>query len=438
MKDNYGKTTDRFLKYIQIGTTSAEDAEEVPSTPEQLQFAQMLAQEMREMGLENVRLMEHGYVFGEIPSNLPGTLEHEKAAPGRQNTESGRKEALTIGFIAHMDTAPEAPGDPVKPRVVWNYPGGEIALNDCVKLDPAVSPSLQRYIGQDLIVTDGNTLLGSDDKAGIAEILTMAERLLQDPQIPHGKIVVGFTPDEEVGRGAEFFDVQAFGADLAYTVDGGTIGEIEFENFNAAEAEVTVSGFRVHPGSAKNILKNAVTIGMEFDRMLPAHERPEYTEGYEGYYYLMDFTGNTDEAKLQYILRDFDADSLEKRKETMRKAADLLNCRWPGAVQLEIRDNYRNMREKIGPHMHLIHTAEEAFSSCGVTPAIIPCRGGTDGAQLSYRGLPCPNLGTGGYAFHGPFEHITAEGMDIATAVLCSIVKEYSKNNIRTKNASEH
>lgn len=427
MKDNYGKTTDRFLKYIQIGTTSAEDAEEVPSTPEQLQFAQMLAQEMREMGLQNVRLMEHGYVFGEIPSNLPATPEHEKAAPDRQNTESGRKEALTIGFIAHMDTAPEAPGDPVKPRVVWNYPGGEIALNDCVKLDPAVSPSLQRYIGQDLIVTDGNTLLGSDDKAGIAEILTMAERLLQDPQIPHGKIVVGFTPDEEVGRGAEFFDVQAFGADLAYTVDGGTIGEIEFENFNAAEAEVTVSGFRVHPGSAKNILKNAVTIGMEFDRMLPAHERPEYTEGYEGYYYLMDFTGNTDEAKLQYILRDFDADSLEKRKETMRKAANLLNCRWPGAVQLEIRDNYRNMREKIGPHMHLIHTAEEAFSSCGVTPAIIPCRGGTDGANLSFKGLPCPNLSAGGENMHSVTEYISVQSLEKMTDVLLEIVRQYAQ-----------
>ena len=404
MKNNYGSTTDRFLKYVQVGTSSAEDVEQVPSTPEQLEFAKMLQQEMQEMGLENVRLMEHGYVFGEIPSNV-------------------QEETPVIGFIAHMDTAPEAPGAPVRPRVEWNYTGGEIILNPDVKLDPEVSPSLRRYAGQDLIVTDGRTLLGSDDKAGIAEILTMAERLLQDPQIPHGKIVVGFTPDEEVGRGAEFFDVKAFGADFAYTVDGGTIGEIEFENFNASEAEVTVSGFRVHPGSAKNILKNAVTIGMEFDRMLPAQERPEYTEGYEGYYYLMNFTGNTDEAKLQYILRDFDADSLEKRKETMRKAAELLNCRWPGSVKLEIRDNYRNMREKIGPHMHLIHAAENAFSSCGVTPAIIPCRGGTDGANLSFKGLPCPNLSAGGENMHSITEYISVQSLEKMTDVLMEIAR---------------
>ena len=415
MKNNYGNTTDRFLKYVQVGTTSAEDAEQVPSTPEQLEFAKMLQQEMQEMGLENVRIMEHGYVFGEIPSNLSDDAEKQ----GRE------ADARTIGFIAHMDTAPEAPGDPVRPRVEWNYAGGEIRLNEEVKLDPSVSPSLLRYVGQDLIVTDGRTLLGSDDKAGIAEILTMAERLLKDPQIPHGKIVVGFTPDEEVGRGAEFFDVKAFGADFAYTVDGGTIGEIEFENFNAAEAEVTVSGFRVHPGSAKNTLKNAVTIGMEFDRMLPPQERPEYTEGYEGYYYLMSFTGNTDEAKLQYILRDFDADGLEKRKETMRKAADLLNCRWPGSVKLEIRDNYRNMREKIGPHMHLIHTAEEAFSSCGVTPAIIPCRGGTDGANLSFKGLPCPNLSAGGENMHSVTEYISIQSLEKMTDVLTEIARSF-------------
>ena len=420
MKDNYGKTTDRFLKFVQVATTSAEDAEQVPSTPEQLEFAKMLRQEMQEMGLENVRLMEHGYVFGEIPSNIGENS-------GEQLNGKAPRKTVTLGFIAHMDTAPEAPGNPVRPRVVWNYPGGEIELSEQVKLDPAVSPSLRRYVGQDLIVTDGNTLLGSDDKAGIAEILTMAERLLQDPQIPHGKIVIGFTPDEEVGRGAEFFDVHAFGADLAYTVDGGTIGEIEFENFNAAEAEVTVTGFRVHPGSAKNILKNAVTIGMEFDRMLPAQERPEYTEGYEGYYYLMSLTGNTDEAKLQYILRDFDTDSLEKRKETMRKAAELLNCRWPGSVKLEIRDNYKNMREKIAPHMNLIRTAEEAFSSCGVTPAIIPCRGGTDGANLSFKGLPCPNLSAGGENMHSVTEYISVQSLEKMTDVLTEIVRNFAE-----------
>ncbi len=422
MKNNYGSTTDRFLRYVQVGTSSADEVEHVPSTPEQLEFAKMLQLEMQEMGLENVRLMEHGYVFGEIPSNI-------EEGTGERQDDNALRNAFTLGFIAHMDTAPEAPGDPVRPRVIWNYPGGEIALNDHVKLDPAVSPSLQRYAGQDLIVTDGRTLLGSDDKAGIAEILTMAERLLQNPQIPHGKIVVGFTPDEEVGRGAEFFDVKAFGADLAYTVDGGTIGEIEFENFNAAEAEVTVSGFRVHPGSAKNILKNAVTIGMEFDRMLPAQERPEYTEGYEGYYYLMSFTGNTDEAKLQYILRDFDADSLETRKEIMRRAAELLNCRWPGAVKLEIRDNYRNMREKIGPHMHLIQSAEKAFSSCGVTPAIIPCRGGTDGANLSFKGLPCPNLSAGGENMHSVTEYISVQSLEKMTDVLTEIVRSYARRN---------
>ncbi|MBR2562849.1 MAG: peptidase T [Eubacterium sp.] len=399
-----GKTTERFLQYVQIGTSSEEDVERFPSTDSQLSFGRILAEEMKEMGISRVRQSDTGYVFGEIPATI---LEPRPA----------------IGFIAHMDTAPEAPGEPVHPRIVEHYDGGCIALNDEVVLSPEKSPALVQYIGQDLVVTDGRTLLGSDDKAGIAEILTMAEYFLDNPEVPHGKILIGFTPDEEVGRGAEFFDVPDFGADAAYTVDGGTIGEIEFENFNAAEAEVKVTGFRVHPGSAKGIMKNAVTIGMEFDRMLPAEQRPEYTAGYEGYFYLMAFTGNTDEAHLQYILRDFESAGLEQKKDLMQKAADVLNCRYPGAVQLTVKDNYRNMKEQIEPHKYLIEDAKEAFLSCGIQPKIIPCRGGTDGAALSFKGLPCPNLSAGGENMHSVTEYISTRSLETMTEVLIHLAK---------------
>lgn len=399
-----GRTTERFLRYVQISTSSREDMDRFPSTDTQIAFAKLLQQEMQEMGVSRVRLNDRGYVFGEIPATAGGPVP-------------------SIGFIAHMDTAPEAPGGPVRPRIVRGYDGKDIPLNEDTVLSPEVSPSLQRYTGQDLIVTDGKTLLGADDKAGIAEILTMAEHFLNDPSVPHGKILIGFTPDEEVGRGAEFFDVEDFGADAAYTVDGGTIGEIEYENFNAAEAEVTVTGFRIHPGAAKDILKNAVTIGMEFDRMLPQEQRPEYTSGYEGYFYLMAFSGTTDEAHLQYILRDFEEEGLKKKKELMQKAADLLNCRYPGAVTLTVKDNYRNMKEKILPHGYLIENARRAFEDCGVRPEIIPCRGGTDGAALSFKGLPCPNLSAGGENMHSVTEYVSTDSLETMTDVLIRLAE---------------
>ena len=399
-----GKATERFLRYVQVDTSSVDGVDRFPSTDTQLAFAKMLKQEMTEMGIENVRISDKGYVFGEIPATV------EDDVP-------------TVGFIAHMDTAPEAPGDNVKPRIVRDYDGGIIQLNENTVIDPEKIPSLKMYIGQDIIVTDGTTLLGSDDKAGVAEILTMAEYFLNDTSIPHGKIMVGFTPDEEVGRGAEFFDVPDFGADFAYTVDGGTVGEIEYENFNAAEAWVDVTGFRVHPGTAKDLLKNAASIAMEFDRMLPQEQRPEYTSGYEGYYYMMQFTGNTDEAHMHYIIRDFEPDGLENRKELMRKAAETLNCRYKDAVKLTIKDNYRNMKEQIMPYGYLIDNAKQAFIECGVTPSIIPCRGGTDGATLSFMGLPCPNLSAGGENMHGVTEYISTRSLETMTKVIIRLAE---------------
>ena len=399
-----GKATERFLRYVQVDTSSVDGVDRFPSTDTQLAFAKMLKQEMTEMGIENVRISDKGYVFGEIPATV------EDDVP-------------TVGFIAHMDTAPEAPGDNVKPRIVRDYDGGIIQLNEDTAMDPEKIPSLKMYIGQDIIVTDGTTLLGSDDKAGVAEILTMAEYFLNDTSIPHGKIMVGFTPDEEVGRGAEFFDVPDFGADFAYTVDGGTVGEIEYENFNAAEAWVDVTGFRVHPGTAKDLLKNAASIAMEFDRMLPQEQRPEYTSGYEGYYYMMQFTGNTDEAHMHYIIRDFEPDGLENRKELMRKAAETLNSRYKDAVKLTIKDNYRNMKEQIMPYGYLIDNAKQAFIECGVTPSIIPCRGGTDGATLSFMGLPCPNLSAGGENMHGVTEYISTRSLETMTKVIIRLAE---------------
>lgn len=406
---SYEKVTERFLRYVAVGTTSEEDVEEVPSTACQRVLAEQIAAEMREMGLANVRVSEHSYVFGEIPANCD-------------------REIPVLGFVAHMDTAPDAPGDPVRPRIVKNYDGGMIELHEGCFLDPASSPSLNRYVGQDLIVTDGHTLLGADDKAGIAQILTMAEEVLAHPEVEHGKIMIGFTPDEEVGRGPSFFDVKDFGADIAYTIDGGTLGEIEYENFNAASAIVKVNGFLIHPGSAKNAMKNALTIGMEFDRMLPASERPETTEEYEGYYYLQHMQGETDHAAMYYILRDFEAEGMAARKALMQSAADFLNARYgENTVDVFFKDSYKNMMEMILPHFDLIEAAKEAFVSCGVTPMIRPCRGGTDGATLSFMGLPCPNLSACGENMHSVTEYVSVQAMETMTAVLCEIVKRLSK-----------
>lgn len=403
------RVVERFLKYVSFDTQSAENAGKIPSTDKQFALARALADEMREMGLHDVRVDEHCYVYGFLPETAPGLP--------------------SLGFIAHMDTSPEVSGKDVLPRVVENYPGGDIYLNRELALDEATFPALADLVGQDLIVTDGTTLLGADDKAGIAEILTMCEFLLAHPEIRRGKICVAFTPDEEVGAGADMFDVAGFGADFAYTVDGGALGEIEYENFNACSASVLVSGLSIHPGSAKDKMKNAIHIAQEFDAMLPPFERPEHTENYEGFYHLLSFKGATEKADLRYIVRDHDRERFERRKALMRKAAAFINIKHgEETLKLSIKDSYYNMKEQILPHFHLIETAKAAMEALGVEPIIVPIRGGTDGARLSYMGLPCPNLCTGGYFFHGRREMIPVQSLEKVTDILVEIVKRTYEN----------
>ena len=403
------KAYERLIKYAKIYTTSDPASETVPSSKRQFDLANILVEEMKEIGIADARVDDTCYVYGSIP-----------ATPGYESKPS-------IGLIAHVDTAPAAPGENVNPQVVENYNGEDLTLLNGTVLSVEKFPHLKNLKGRTLITTDGNTLLGADDKAGIAEIMTACERIINE-NIPHGKICIGFTPDEEIGRGAHKFDVKNFGADFAYTIDGGIEGEISYENFNASAAKIEIHGVSVHPGSAKNTMINATYVGMEFDSMLPKGERPEHTEGYEGFYYLDSFNGNTDHATLTYILRDHDACKLESKKATMELIAKLLNEKYgEGRVKLTITDQYKNMAEHVKPCMHLIDNAIDAMKSLNVTPVIEPIRGGTDGATLSYMGLPCPNLGTGGYAFHGEYEHITVEGMDIATNIIIEILKRYAK-----------
>lgn len=397
------RVIERFLHYVKFDTQSLDGAESVPSTEKQFMLAEALVKEMKEMGIENVRMDEHAYVYGEIPANMDG--------------------AMTLGFIAHMDTSDAASGFEVKPRIIENYQGGAIQLNEDITIDPVVSKELNDYIGQDLIVTDGTTLLGSDDKAGIAEILTMTERLLADDSIKHGKICIAFTPDEEVGRGTDFFDVEGFGADFAYTVDGGHIGELEYENFNGALAVANIKGMDIHPGSAKDVMKNAIRIAMEFDQMLPQQQRPEHTEGREGFFHLIHLEGEVGDAKLVYLIREHDWNKYEEKKAVMRKAAEYINTKYGDVLQLDIQDGYKNMKEKVLPHMHLIDDAKAAFEACGVEPRVVPIRGGTDGATLSFMGLPCPNLSTGGENFHSVREYIPVQSMTKMVDVLTELVK---------------
>ena len=334
-----------------------------------------------------------------------------------------------LGMIAHMDTAEDAPGDNIKAKVV-EYNGGDILLNEekQIYLTEKEYPSIKKYVGQHLVVTDGTTLLGADDKAGVAEIMTMAETLMNDPTIEHGTIKIGFTPDEEVGRGADHFDVERFGASFAYTVDGGELGELEYENFNAGSARLVVNGLSIHPGSAKNAMLNASLLAMEFHSMLPVEQNPRYTEGYEGFYHLGEMKGHVEQAELDYIIRDHDAQKYEQKKQVMQDIADYLNHKYgKGTFELTITESYRNMKEMVEPHMHLIDNAKEAFAQCGVEAQTVPIRGGTDGARLSYMGLPCPNLSTGGHNFHGRFEYIPVEAMDKMAEVLVHIVKIYAK-----------
>lgn len=398
---------ERLLKYAQYDTTSNESASEntCPSTEKQKVLGVALVEEMKALGMEDVHMDEFGYVYGVVPATTDNELP-------------------VVGLIAHMDTSPSMSGTNVKPRIVFNYDGTDIVLNaeQNVVMRPSQFPHLKEYIGNDLIVTDGTTLLGADDKAGIAEILTAVEEL-KKRNIPHAKIPVAFTPDEEIGRGADHFDVRKFGAEFAYTVDGGRIGEIEYENFNAAAAMITINGVNIHPGDSKNRMKNALLVAMEFNAMLPPHEIPACTEGYEGFYHLHNMSGEEERALLHYIIRDHDRAKFEERKARIEKIAAYLNEKHgPNTVVVNLKDSYYNMKEKVEPHLFLIENAKAAMEKAGVTPEIVAIRGGTDGARLSFMGLPCPNLSTGGHNFHGRFEYIPVQSMDRMVEVLLHIV----------------
>lgn len=422
---------ERFLNYVSYDTESDETSESCPSTAKQLVLAEQLRQELIEMGAADVRVSEFGYVFARIPSTM-GTAAAD-AGDGAQMADSAAGVAgrtPVLGFIAHMDTSPALTGANVKPRIVHDYDGEDIVLNEEKQIVMKVAdfPFLADLRGEDLIVTDGTTLLGADDKAGIAEIMTMAEHFLTHPEIKHGDICIGFTPDEEIGRGADRFDVADFGADIAYTVDGGALGELEYENFNAASGKITIHGASIHPGSAKLKMKNALLIGMEFQGLLPAFENPMYTEGYEGFYHLDGMSGGVEEAKMEYIIRDHDRAKFEEKKRFFADAAAFLNRKYgEDTVVCDIRDSYYNMKEKIEPCMYLIDNAEEAMRACGVEPIVVPIRGGTDGARLSYMGLPCPNLCTGGYNYHGKYEFIPAGALEKTTEILVEIAKRIAE-----------
>ncbi len=395
---------DRFLKYVSFDTQSDERSDTTPSTPKQKLLGAELAAELNTMGLQNAHMDEFGYVYGWLP-----------AAPGCE-------ELPCLGLIAHMDTAPSFPGAGVKPRIL-RYEGGDIEQSPGIVMRAAEHESLKRYIGQELILTDGTTLLGADDKAGVAEIFSALEYLIAHPEIPHGRIAVSITPDEEIGSGADHFDIAGFGAAAAYTVDGGELGELEYENFNAAGAKVTVHGVNIHPGSAKDKMKNALLMAIEFNSMLPPAQIPAHTEGYEGFYHLQQMTGDETTATLEYIVRDHDMDRFLARKATMERIAAYLNDKYgSGTVELELRDQYYNMKAQIEPHMYLIHRAKAAFRTAGVEPKEVAIRGGTDGARLSYEGLPCPNLSTGGVNFHGPQEYIPVPSLEKMVEVLVNLV----------------
>ena len=397
---------ERFLKYVSFETTSDETSETCPSSPKELELGRFLAEEMKAIGLENARIDADGYVYGELPASV------------------GCEALPAIGFIAHMDTSDGASGADIKPRII-QYEGGDIKLSDTVSIDEKTFGFLKNYVGQELIVTDGTTLLGADDKAGIAEILTAMEYLIAHPEIKHGKVCVGFTPDEEIGRGADRFDIEGFGADFAYTVDGGTLGELEYENFNAASARVTVHGVNVHPGSAKNKMKNSALIAMEFVGLLPSDQRPEHTEGYEGFIHLLGIEGSETKTDMAFIIRDHDMEKFTAKKVLMRAAADYIDAKHgAGTVDIDIRDSYFNMKQYILPVMHVVDRAKKAYEDAGVTPVVRPIRGGTDGSHLSENGLPCPNLSTGGENFHGEREFVSIQAMKKMVEVLVNIVKE--------------
>lgn len=399
--------TERFLKYVSFTTTSDENTKMTPSTPGQMVFAKYLVEELTALNLQDISLDKNGYVMATLPANTD-------------------KEIPTIGFVAHMDTSPDMVAKNVKARIVKNYDGNDILLNEekLIVLETDKYPEILQYKGQDIIVTDGTTLLGADDKAGLAEIVTAMEYLIAHPEIKHGKIRIGFTPDEEIGQGADHFDVQKFGAEWAYTMDGSEIGELEYENFNAASAKVTFNGLNVHPGYAKHKMLNSIRIAQQFVGMLPRTETPEHTEGYEGFYHLTNMEGTVEKSTLSYIIRDHDRNRFEGRKKEMQHLVNKINTEFgPNTASVEIRDQYYNMREKVEPVMHIVDLAFEAMEAVGIKPNVKPIRGGTDGARLSFEGLPCPNIFAGGHNFHGRFEFVPVQSMEKATMVIVKIAE---------------
>ena len=397
---------DRFIKYAKIDTESDENNSETPSTKKQFDLARVVEQEMKEMGLEDISLDDKCYLMATLPANCD-------------------KDLPTIGFIAHFDTSPDMSGKNVNPQIVEDYDGKDILLNkeENIVMSPNDFPELLDYVGEDLIVTDGTTLLGADDKAGIAEIMNAMQYLIDHPEIKHGKIRIGFTPDEEIGRGADHFDVEKFGAEWAYTMDGSVLGELEYENFNAAAAKIAIQGRNVHPGYAKDKMINALHVANELVGMLPVNERPEYTTGYEGFFHLIEMSGSVDEASVAYIIRDHDHDLFERRKEQMQQAVDFLNTKYPDVLKLEMRDQYYNMREKVEPVKHIVDLAFRAMEALDIKPIVKPIRGGTDGARLSYMGLPCPNVFAGGVNFHGRFEFLPINSLKKASEVVVKIAQ---------------
>lgn len=401
---------ERFLKYVAIDTQSSEESETFPSTEKQWTLLNLLVEEMKALGLTEVSIDKYGYAMGTIPAS------------------EGCGDAPVIGFLAHVDTSPDMSGENVRPRIIENYDGSDIVLNNALTMRVADFPELKNFVGHTLIHTDGTTLLGADDKAGVAEIMTAAEYLLAHPEIRHGKIRIGFTPDEEIGRGVDFFDVKAFGADFAYTMDGGYEGELEYENFNAASAKIAIQGRNVHPGYAKNKMINAIEVACELNSLIPATERPQYTEGYEGFYHCVGLNGTVEQATVSYIIRDHDADKFEQKKVWMWSVVDLLKKKYGEQVlTLTLKDQYYNMRKMVEPHPQVIELAKKAMTEAGVAPIVRPIRGGTDGARLSFMGLPCPNIFAGGMNFHGKFEYCSLDSMQRAMQVIVNLARLWAE-----------
>ncbi|MBO6068391.1 MAG: peptidase T [Bacteroidales bacterium] len=402
------KITDKFLRYVSFDTQSDENSESQPSTNKQLVLLQQLVDELHAMGIANAAMDKDGYVMASIDSNVEGNVP-------------------AIGFIAHVDTSPDAPGNDIHPKFVNDYDGSDIVLGEGRVLTVAEFPELLNYKGQTIITTDGRTLLGADDKAGVAEIMCAAEYIMAHPEFKHGPVKIAFTPDEEIGRGVVAFDVKKFGADFAYTMDGGMVGELEYENFNAASAKIHIQGRNIHPGYAKNKMVNSMLVAMELNAMLPVEQRPEYTEGYEGFIHLISFKGTVEESDIAYIIRDHDAQLFERKKEMVQNCVDFINKKYGNIATAEIKNQYRNMREMVEPHFEVVETAIEALKMAGVQPKVQPIRGGTDGANLSFMGLPCPNIFAGGHNFHGRLEFVPVESMEKATQVILNILNIFSK-----------